>query len=40
MKNLILLICIALLASCSKEKTDEVLLGLDKQKLEENINYR
>ncbi|RZK15793.1 MAG: short-chain dehydrogenase, partial [Pedobacter sp.] len=39
MKNLILLICIALLASCSKEKTDEVLLGLDKQKLEENINY-
>ncbi len=39
MKNIILLSCIILLASCSKEKTDEVLLKLDQQKLEENINY-
>ncbi|RZL32512.1 MAG: short-chain dehydrogenase [Pedobacter sp.] len=39
MKNLILLICVVVFASCSKEKTDEVLLQIDKQKLEENINY-
>ncbi|WP_316763348.1 hypothetical protein [Pedobacter aquatilis] len=39
MKNLVLLICVILFSACSKEKTDEVLLALDKQKLEENINY-
>ena len=39
MKNLILFICAVFLVACSKEKTDEVLLELDKQKLEENINY-
>jgi hypothetical protein len=39
MKNLILLICIIVFAGCSGEKTDEVLLQLDKEKLEENINY-
>lgn len=39
MKNLIL-ICLALfLAGCSKEKTDQALLELDKKKLKENINY-
>ena len=39
MKNLVLLICAILFSACSNEKTDEVLLALDKQKLEENINY-
>lgn len=39
MKNLIFLICVVFLAGCSKEKTDEFMLELDKQKLEENINY-
>ena len=39
MKNLVLLICAILFSACSNEKTDEVLLALDKLKLEENINY-
>ncbi|AZI25456.1 short-chain dehydrogenase [Pedobacter sp. G11] len=39
MKNLIILICAVLLSGCSKEQTDEALLDLDKQRLEENINY-
>lgn len=39
MKNLIILVCAVLLSGCSKEQTDEALLDLDKQRLEENINY-
>lgn len=39
MKHLIFLICILILLGCSKTKTDEALLLIDKQKLEENINY-
>jgi hypothetical protein len=39
MKNLILICLVLFLAGCSKEKTDQVLLELDKKKLEENINY-
>lgn len=39
MKNLIILVCAVLLSGCSKEQTDKALLDLDKQRLEENINY-
>jgi len=39
MKYLPLLICAILIVGCSKEKTDKILLALDKKKLEENINY-
>jgi len=39
MKYLPLLICAILLIGCLKEKTDKILLALDKKKLEENINY-
>jgi len=39
MKNLILLCTVLFLAACSGEKTDQLLLELDKKKLAENINY-
>ncbi|GGE61253.1 hypothetical protein EV200_10574 [Pedobacter psychrotolerans] len=39
MKYLLLLICTIFLWACSGDKTDEALLLLDKQKLDENINY-
>lgn len=39
MKNLILFCVVLFLASCSGEKTDQLLLELDKKKLAENINY-
>ncbi|WP_039842643.1 hypothetical protein, partial [Pedobacter agri] len=39
MKSLIILVCAVLLSGCSKEQTDKALLNLDKQRLEENINY-
>jgi len=39
MKYWILLSVTLLFSACSKEQTDEALLQLDKQKLEENINY-
>lgn len=39
MKNLILTCFVLFLTGCAQEKTDQVLLELDKKKLEENINY-
>jgi len=39
MKNSILLFTLLLLVSCSREKTDQLLLELDQKKLAENINY-
>ncbi|MGN8058050.1 hypothetical protein ACTJKN_17350 [Pedobacter sp. 22163] len=39
MKNLILFCFVLFLAACSGEKTDQLLLELDKKKLAENINY-
>jgi len=39
MKNLILFCVVLFLAACSGEKTDQLLLELDKKKLAENINY-
>lgn len=39
MKNLFLFCTILFLAACSGEKTDQLLLELDKKKLAENINY-
>lgn len=39
MRCLIIFLCVILLAGCSQEKTDKLLLELDQKKLEENINY-
>ncbi|MBE5321886.1 short-chain dehydrogenase [Pedobacter sp. MR2016-19] len=39
MKNLVLFCTVLFLAACSGEKTDQLLLELDKKKLAENINY-
>ncbi|OWK72159.1 short-chain dehydrogenase [Pedobacter sp. AJM] len=39
MKYSLLLICTIFLWACSGDQTDEALLLLDKQKLQENINY-
>jgi hypothetical protein len=39
MKNLVLFCTILFLVACSREKTDQVLLDLDKKRLTENINY-
>ncbi|PWS31903.1 short-chain dehydrogenase [Pedobacter paludis] len=39
MRCLIVFLSVILLSSCSREKTDKVLLELDQKKLEENINY-
>jgi hypothetical protein len=36
---LTILVCLFFIIGCSGEKTDHVLLELDKKKLEENINY-
>ncbi|RNL51317.1 short-chain dehydrogenase [Pedobacter jejuensis] len=39
MRNSIIFLCCFFLAGCSGEKTDKALLELDKQRLDENINY-
>lgn len=39
MKNLVLFCTVLFLAACSGDKTDQVLLDLDKKKLTANINY-
>ncbi|WP_293303902.1 hypothetical protein, partial [Pedobacter sp. UBA5917] len=39
MKKLLLFCIVLFFISCSKEKTDQLLLELDKKKLAENINY-
>ena len=38
MKKIILFCVVLFLAACSGEKTDQLLLELDKKKLAENIN--